>query len=349
MLHQKQSLRSYFQLLVIVCLFMAACGPKKDATPDYAATEISGYGPKATSDAMTAEASSGLDNSTPVSASHTIADMTYTLYPISQETNDGWTKYLSALIIHNNGEWGEFLQIIESEDFLNPFGSFAWMTTSILIVGNSTIETSEGKSYPIDEIRGGNGAPVPEGFSSGVAAFVYRVPEKLHPTQMVLKPGIAGLNSKTYEPIVADISQTEFSKVSGLNTVNGHDLPVNFALSDAVTMHVEPAKSCSEVVDVGDCDYYKLSSALPVSFANSDITDDQNVNALIYFVDDRGEMYTPRQYFCDDVPSTIGPGQTKTGNLCFDTGGKTGKFYLMVMMMDTSNELHTQWASFAVP
>ena len=167
-----------------------------------------------------------------------------------------------------------------------------WMDTS-----ESFVETSEGKTYPAvigavfdSERLAWNGFPLPRNLAvTGVELLrlvvTYKVPELLHPTRLVLNPGILHQNEQV-EQLSLDLGNV--SQDFSLNDTAANSLPANIQVSSSVQVSIDFSSTGQITNTLGN----QFTFRLDMSLTNTDITSDQPVALRLLVVDDSGRIYS---------------------------------------------------------
>lgn len=262
---------------------------------------------------------------------------------VASQPIDGWISYQMFLSFHNTGN--RSVAIYTSSNIASTEGFVA----AILQSEASFVETREGNTYPAaflgyDWMRGGTPDPstvlpssviVPAklvilGENNIVFFIKYKIPELLHPTRLVISPGL-GYTASQASPIIVDLANVPPSLMTNSEILD--KLPRTFQLSENVQGTLDPTF-------VGEVADKQLIVSADYVLKNSDITGDQSLLGLwtMYAIDELGFVYrgTVSGANCDEPGrSIIGPGQSIAGYICFRIPNydqiNLSKFYLAVI------------------
>ena len=230
-----------------------------------------------------------------------------------QPSENGWTPYEAKIAIQNKGLSSIFLAE-EDNDSSMYGGHFTPNLQTIHIYSDkSQIITSEGNQYPVDYISTGPSVVIiPGGFtiSSGrrwnLVDVYFRVPELLHPIQLVISPGVVYEGGVPVINIV-DIVDNIQKPLSPLSALALENLPANIQVGDKI--HLNIGFPLTPSIRYAMDEFYL---SIPFNLQNEDITRDQPVELEYLIVDDSGQIFSG-----DELPFTIGPGQTVTTPINF--------------------------------
>jgi hypothetical protein len=231
----------------------------------------------------------------------------------NQPSQNGWNPSEAKIAVQNEGNSSVFLAYKDNNSSMYRGNFIPNLQIIHLYTDSSYVLTSEGNQYPFDYIRFARPVIIiPGGFTiSGVGGqdlftIQYKTPELLHPSKLVLSPGIAFENGSPKQ-ITIDISDNIQKPQMPLNTTTLENLPASFQTGDKVSVAVDnPAASM--------VDYFwsKFSLSVPFTIQNKDITGNQPIGFEYFIVDNNGQMFSG-----DALPGSIGPGQTVTTAINF--------------------------------
>jgi hypothetical protein len=318
MLHKSLNFKKYFILSIsLLILITSACGfgtqlPQSNAQPtetEPTETEPTEF-PKPTETISSNESPSN-------------TGINISVFSLSMgEIDNGWRPYQVKLAFQNNGEEPILLG---SNSGLDSSSGYNFQKVSI-DASDSFVETSEGKTYPVEisigvllpphiPITGINGRPF-------IAS--YKIPELLHPTHVVISPGI--LDDGQVNQLSFDISSPpqEFTTNS---IFVPESLPSTIQVSDQIQGTINAISTGQVIYNGYPLDKY-IMFFIETSLKNADITSDQAVSLRFYAVDMSGmfssvggsnEESCTEEYIGESqiqLYSQIGPGQEITQKIC---------------------------------
>jgi hypothetical protein len=171
-----------------------------------------------------------------------------------------------------------------------------------------------------------SGDSIMNSYSPALMASI-EVPELLHPTKLVITPG---LSYKDGEPqiITFDLTSEPNDQLPPV-AASIEDLPTSIQASENIQIAIDLPLP-SEVNYDGD----SFILELPFSVKNTDITGDQPVALACLLIDEFGQIVAT--HVCDDImPDFVGPNQTVSVNASFqlpaDSVFGPRKFYLSII------------------
>jgi hypothetical protein len=260
----------------------------------------------------------------------------YRMRMVQETSSDGWTYYEVTLGFKNNSSTSAVMGI-EGADPGNPWG-----------VGNvkvhtteSYVEATDGNTYDAtitfsdkyfpNQIR----AFLPYGLPTSGKAYDpwvarFRVPETLTPASLIITPG-ASQNSSEFTQIKVDLSN-DTDILSVIDASIYESLPLTFEITDNLTLEFGAAQK-------GQGRQQSIAIFIPYTITNKDLTGDQawgSFETTTILIDRFGlkNEVSPFKSECTaQVPSTVGPGQTVEGLLCFELSDADAYSNILFLML----------------
>ena len=247
-------------------------------------------------------------------------------------TSGGWNRYRAYLAFRNNSPTSVYLLLGDDEkpSWITGFLTKVAPTLPVLSVdaGESYVVTEEGERYPVrasylsSQYRYdylGSDVILPSGIwamemnygEETFSPFVeleYNVPELLHPSQLVISPGISYDLSET-TPVTLDPSSSFNEKLMPSPALPMDAVPALVRLNDFVEMNIQNywIGSKEGIIDIH----------VDVKFINTDITANRPADAAVFLTTLDGAVYRPDIHRSGSITPLLGPNQTKPSKLVF--------------------------------
>lgn len=256
---------------------------------------------------------------------------------------NGWNTYQSFLVFRNNFATSIHLLLGGRK---TPIWILAFTPSlSVLSVdaSESYVMTEEGKTYPVQVSYLSNkyrydwfgGVILPTGLwamdmnhdrdtFSPFVLLSYEVPELLHPSSLVISPGLSYEQSGAI-PVTLEHSASYNGLLMPSPTSAVDRIPASLKLDDFIEMTISSYEITSEDELLVD-----------FKFTNTDITDDRPANVAIFLTLLDGGIYRPAVgCTVGSISPVLGPNQTESSRLCFILKGRNHyegqQFYMTVI------------------